>query len=300
MSTQSTIQQKLQEIQDLVNSNDGFPHAQLLRAIDELRLKVETPVETTSRLNFQMLQNICIRIALEHNVYSTLSSRQREPVTAAELAKQCNIDELLLIRIMRVLTAIGLADEVGECTYAANAVTEWQTRDASVGAIKHHHDLDLGMSGRLVEYMRGPGIKQFADKEKGEQSIFDFTFGKPNIFRLLEIHPEQKKSFDDYMAGRPRSKAWCEMFPALKLIDGFNEHRGDGILLVDVAGGVGHETVKFLEKFPQAKGRCILQDLSITLDKIGNLQYGIEKMTYDFFTPQPIRGRLNLSGQWCE
>jgi hypothetical protein len=238
-----------------------------------------------------MLQNICIRIALEHNVYTALASRHRKPVSAAELARECGIDKLLLIRIMRVLTAIGLADEVGECEYAGNAVTEWQTRDASVGAIKHHHDLDLGMAGRLVEYMRGPGIKQFADKEKGEQSLFDFTFGTHGIFGLLEIHPEQKKSFDDYMAGRPRSKAWCEMFPAReKVIDRFDEKGGDRVLLVDVAGGVGHETVKFKEMFPHAKGRCIVQDLPLTLDKIGELPYGIEKMHYDYFTPQPIRG----------
>lgn len=45
---------------------------------------------------------------------------------------------------MRVFTAIGLADEVDECEYAANA---------SVDAINQHHDLNIGIAGRLVEYI---------------------------------------------------------------------------------------------------------------------------------------------------
>jgi len=38
---------------------------------------------------------------------------------------------------MRVLTAIGFAQEVGEETYAANDVTRVKTTDGAIGAEKH-------------------------------------------------------------------------------------------------------------------------------------------------------------------
>ena len=40
---------------------------------------------------------------------------------------------------MRVLTAIGLAEEVGTETYAANANTHFKIRQGSIGAEKHQY-----------------------------------------------------------------------------------------------------------------------------------------------------------------
>ncbi|KAL8708439.1 MAG: hypothetical protein Q9225_007600 [Loekoesia sp. 1 TL-2023] len=138
--------------------------------------------------------------------------------------------------------------------------------------------------------MRGPGIHQFADKP-GEVTLFEYAHGTKSIFGLLEKNPEQKQAFDDYMRSRRLVNApqWFDIYPAA--INFANARKdADAILLVDIAGGPGQEVERFKQHYPDIPGRCVLQELTLTLDRIGKLQEGVETMAYDFFTPQPLKG----------
>lgn len=273
-------------------------HHDLLKELRRLQLAIETPIETCSRLNFQMLQNICLRIATERQLLQQIANRSGSPVGAAELHNLTDTDQLLIVRILRVLTAIGVVDEVDENTYAGNAVTEHAVTPGANGAMKHHFDLDMAHGGRLVEYMRRQPdntIYQFAGEPPGCQTLFDFTHGHPTIFGLLSSNTsfgqEQKRSFDDYMASkRPAEsmKQWFEIYPAAR--EFANAQSGpDGVLIVDVGGGPGQELVGLKQAHPELPGRYVLEDLPATLDRIASLPDGIEKLPYDFFTPQPIK-----------
>lgn len=200
---------------------------------------------------------------------------------------------------MRVLTVIGFATEVGESTYTSNAVTEHAVTPGAIGALKHHYDNDMAMGGRAVDYMRRKPdntIYQFAGEPEGCRTFFDFAIGYPTIFGLLSSNTdrgrEQKKSIDDYMAAKRPSasmKQWFEIYAAAsKLSDAKSE--ADSVLIVDVGGGPGQELVGLKAENPELPGRYVLQDLPITLDRISSLTPGIEKMPYNFFNPQPIRG----------
>ena len=63
------------------------------------------------------------------------------------------------------------------------------------------------------------------------------------------------------------------------------------ILLVDVGGGNGHDLIRFLNKYPSAWGRLILQDLPNLIQNLEGLSPGIQAMGHDFFTPQVIKGK---------
>ena len=63
------------------------------------------------------------------------------------------------------------------------------------------------------------------------------------------------------------------------------------VLIVDVAGGRGHDLEAFRRKFPHAQGRMILQDLPSVIDDIQDLDSQIERMAHDMFLPQPIKGK---------
>ncbi|OOQ90245.1 O-methyltransferase [Penicillium brasilianum] len=257
---------------------DKDHHAGLLRAIRELQLAAETPLETTSRLNFQIMQNISIRVAVEYGYLHVIAAKDGQPISATDLSQETKSDLLLTIRIMRVLTAIGLCDEVGYQLYAANERTRF--------------DLDFGMQkgGKLVEYMRGPGIQQFAD-EPDAVTLFKYAHGTDVIFGLLEKNAEQKQAFDDYMAARrvEGMPQWFDIYPAAKIVQGAQTESG-ATFMVDVGGGPGQEIARFKEKHPELPGRFILQDLPLTLERIERLPDGVEVMEYDFFTPQPIKG----------
>ena len=78
---------------------------------------------------------------------------------------------------------------------------------------------------------------------------------------------------------------------ASSLASGVNRDDPEAVLLVDVGGNWGHEVRSFHEAHPDAPGRLILEDLPVMIDKFqGTPPTGIEIMTYDFFTPQPIKG----------
>lgn len=110
---------------------------------------------------------------------------------------------------------------------------------------------------------------------------------------LFQRHPKHRKSFSDYVSMEAEEYSLADKFLTKERVTkGFDEQHGDEVLLADVAGGVGHETVKFKEMFPEAKGTRTVQDLPLTLDTIEELPIGTEKMHIDYFTAQPIQGRL--------
>ncbi|KAK5105851.1 hypothetical protein LTR62_001963 [Meristemomyces frigidus] len=297
-----TVKQRIEMLRKLAEADaagDGSAHHALLREIRSLQQTVETPIETTSRLNFQILQNICLRIAIEKRLLQTIVCRHGEPITAGELEAATETDRLLITRVMRVLSAVGLISEEGEEFYAANDVTRHAVTPGAIGALKHHFDLDMSLGGQLVDYMRrSPDntIYQSAGEPEENQTLFNFAHGHHTIFGLLSSDTdkgrEQKKSFDDYMAGKRMTGStlqWFDLYPtSARLADA--RTGSDNVLIVDVGGGPGQEIIGLKKRHPELPGRYILQDLPITLDRIGRVPEGVEKMPYDFFTPQPVAG----------
>ena len=73
------------------------------------------------------------------------------------------------------------------------------------------------------------------------------------------------------------------------IIDGFDASISDA-LFVDITGGRGHEVSQLKAKFPDAPGRFILEDLPVVIDDIKELDTSIERIKYDFFVSQPVKG----------
>jgi hypothetical protein len=81
-----------------------------------------------------------------------------------------------------------------------------------------------------------------------------------------------------------------EFFPVQeRLIDGADSH-DRAAFLVDIGGSLGHDLEEFNRKHPKVPGRLILQDLQSVLVQINYLDDRIERMAYDFFTENPIKG----------
>ena len=93
-----------------------------------------------------------------------------------------------------------------------------------------------------------------------------------------------------YRTDRPE---FLDVFPA----DGqlLQDCKDDDVLLVDVGGGRGHDIQKFIEKFPQKKGRLILQEIEDVAKQALEID-GMEVMVHDFFTPQPVKGAFDRNG----
>lgn len=71
----------------------------------------------------------------------------------------------------------------------------------------------------------------------------------------------------------------------------------DAVFLVDVGGSRGQDLTNFLARhgFTTFPGHLVLQDRAEVIDSIpkDSLEYGVEAVAHDFFTPQPVQGECS-------
>lgn len=65
--------------------------------------------------------------------------------------------------------------------------------------------------------------------------------------------------------------------------------KDDDVAIVDIAGGQGHIMEDVRKRYPNIKGRLIVQDLESTFKAVSGPPPGVEFMVYDIFTPQPLK-----------
>ena len=113
-----------------------------------------------------------------------------------------------------------------------------------------------------------------------------------HFFPWLNANLNYLGAFANYMTGYRAGKlSWADkqFYPVQhNLIDAADK---DGIFLVDVGGGKGHDLVELLQLHPQLPGRLVLQDKPETIASIEQpLPDQIEATVHDFFTEQPVKG----------
>ena len=148
------------------------------------------------------------------------------------------------------------------------------------------------MFSAIVPYLQKHGtIHQFPEKP-GEENLFQYAFGD-SIWSYLKSHQDWKRNFDAFMSYRHIPNPWYETYPVDKELSKSSlKDSPDSVLIVDVAGGVGHDIRAFREQYPMIPGRRILEDLPETLQKVSpDALPGIEIVPYDFYTAQPIKGK---------
>jgi hypothetical protein len=99
-------------------------------------------------------------------------------------------------------------------------------------------------------------------------------------------------NFNRFMPGFfGRTLVWLDWFPIPDVVfKGFDSSRSP-YLLVDVAGSVGRNLGEFYQRFgSEVKGRLALEDQPQVIDDIKDLDPRIERLKYNFFTPNPIKG----------
>lgn len=215
------------------------------------------------------------------------------PTSAAQLATASGVDHKLLIRIMRVLNASGFVGEASEENYIPTPLTKAMIMPALESGVKHTYDHDYQVLAQTHKYFQTNGYNNPTDST---DTPFQMAFGtKLNYFEYLVQDGKKFKDFDAIMTLNRNSKPhWVEYFPVQeRIIDEYlhNTKEGD-VFMVDVGGGLGHDLEYFKKKFPYV-GSLVLQDLPHTLSSV-SLSEGIEIMPYDFFTPQPVKGKTNI------
>jgi hypothetical protein len=140
----------------------------------------------------------------------------------------------------------------------------------------------------MPNYLESTGFKNVTGGPGPFETSHDTTDG---MFQFLNKRPALMSNFNAFMSGSLETrKSWFETFPVDDiLLDGASTDP-ESVLLIDIAGGEGHDVQAFHRQFPEVPGKLVLQDLPPTIDNIKSLDSKIIRQKYDFFTRQPIEG----------
>lgn len=146
---------------------------------------------------------------------------------------------------------------------------------------------------RVCSHM-GPMAKDsklFQFPTDGQLDPHTTAFGQDG-FHYMGEHREYGQAFEDFMTARRAAtwSQWFEIYPAgQELPKKSLKESPESILLVDVAGGQGYWTQRFQQAFSKTlPGRLVVEDQPFVIEN-AKLE-GVEKLSYDFFQPQPIKG----------
>ncbi|MCJ1374212.1 hypothetical protein MMC20_005444 [Loxospora ochrophaea] len=313
MSSQSSYPGVL--VQEVINAAKALPsdvfhddqaRQQLQEAMLRLSSALDTPTDRIWQISFQnpitpqaqLLPVTCT--AIEAGWFRALATKN-SPKTAADLAKATGTDELLIARLMRVLTAAGIVDETAPQTYAATPITNALAVPKVYEGLRHlaHEALPL-----WTEFPTYLAKTSYAVPSNSTSSPFVHHFGMMQ-WDYFKAHPERGRSFNTFQEGQRQGRGahWLDVYPAQERLgddDGFaTAHEADepeAVLLVDVGGGRGHDLRDF-RGWTRENGvlgrRLVLEDLPevvADVDRAAISAEGIEAVGYDFFAPQPVKG----------
>lgn len=144
----------------------------------------------------------------------------------------------------------------------------------------------------LPGYLQRNGYKVPQDVKTGP---FADTWGK-NTWALYKAEPWRGDIFNSFMTKwKEGTTIWTDRYPVQRNLCTNIDQTRNAVLLVDIGGGNGQMLKEFAQNPANKTGRLILQDLPEVLRFTESLKdQGIEPMPYDFFTPQPIKGKYVL------
>jgi hypothetical protein len=147
---------------------------------------------------------------------------------------------------------------------------------------------------KFPEWLDRSGLKCPSDSRDG---LFQYAFGtNMEAFEYWHSKPEILDNVNTAMQGVRASRlAWVDWFPVQERILKDAKTESHAVVLVDVAGGRGHDLEAFRTRFPQEKGKLVLEDLPVVIDDVKSVNEDIVLQKHDFFQPQPIQGICSLT-----
>ena len=109
-----------------------------------------------------------------------------------------------------------------------------------------------------------------------------------DAFTWLSEHPKNFSDFNQYMATQRRTApTWLSKYPLESEAQGCDPRKP---LFVDVGGGIGHQCVELMARYPKHPGRIILQDLAHCIEEALRSPK-LEVMVHNIYDPQPVKGQ---------
>ena len=277
---------------DDLQSSDGneILRQETIRNARSLVYQLETPRERLARMTyFEHSLFPVTRVLVDLGIFRELESVAPQPVNAKQLAEKSGADIRLLERLLKHVAVVDFIGETGPDEYVANEMTKCLASEGGEGLMKDIY-LASTIHHTFPEYFESIGHSNPLGKDKSawyhlyQQHFFDYVFAPG--------HEKIAEAFHAHMKFKSFGLKWFQFPGIMQDIFGSEQNLSlDQALIVDVGGSTGHALIEFASSNPGMPGRKILQDLPQTIESIdrkGLSSLGIESMSHDFFTEQPI------------
>jgi hypothetical protein len=231
------------------------------------------PAQQVMQVATGYMASSCLYAAITLNVADYLKDG---PLTMAELARATGANEDALYRVLRLLSSLGIFDEVAPRSFALTPAAELLRKDVP-GSLR-------GMAVFLPDPLHYRIYGNIMHSLATGKPAADYTVGMP-VFQYFEKDQAYSQVFNDAMTAfsAPVAGAAIETY----------DFSGIG-LLVDVAGGHGEVLMSILRACPTVKG--ILADLGHVVEgakpriESAGLADRMQAVACDFFQAVPAGG----------
>ncbi|KAK7182858.1 hypothetical protein DPSP01_011978 [Paraphaeosphaeria sporulosa] len=257
-----------------------------LLAAYALAARLETPWETTARLCMsQPALGAALKVCKDLQLFEKWYEGGDKALSSEQLSDLVPCEAALLERLLRHLASNHMLHEPSIGTYEQTPFTKSLLDPVFGEWINHLYDATLPTFFKLPEYLAQTKYKVPLDPENG---VFQYAKGwKGDMFNYYAAHPREGESFNHVMGGvMARQAGWLDIFPHDRVVE---TAVGDGPLVVDVGGNIGHDIERFRQAHPGTAERLYLQDRPEVV-KLSKSPDPVNKVAYDFFTPQPVKG----------
>ncbi|KAF7196059.1 O-methyltransferase hmp5 [Pseudocercospora fuligena] len=246
---------------------------------------------------FFMVQEL---VTVAHAIFFLMSINALDPIptsgsiSAADLAARVNCSTPLITRMMRMLVCSGFFKETEQDTYAHNrqSLSLVDSGNAALHQVMKD-DIFTKSWPALPEYFSARQMEEPNDPKHHPLGVAIGMDGR-DWHEVLARTPALMTRIHTAFTGKWSVAPATGLYPFENLVRASEECAATGrVFMVDVGGAFGDTQKEIRLAHPELKGKVITQDQEkvIAIIPAGHLpsELGIEPMSHDFWTPQPVK-----------
>ncbi|KAF2093148.1 S-adenosyl-L-methionine-dependent methyltransferase [Rhizodiscina lignyota] len=273
----------------LRDSNDQTARQKIIAAASSLIEELEIPPEKLARIGWgEPSRTAALRTAFDLGILTKLGE---EPMSSAQLAEGTKADPQLVARVMKHLASYGIVKEIGRDQYCGSPFSMASNDPTIRGGLIYSFEGMIPTFHGLPEFLAKTNYQVPTDSNDGPVQ-YGLRTDRP-FFAVLQSNTRLGTAFNNFMQGYAKARPrWVDYYPCEERL---GSGSGQGPLLVDVGGGLGHDITAFHSKFPNIPGQLVLEDTPKVIDEAksssSSLPPAIKPVPHDFFSPQPMEYR---------
>ncbi|KZL76596.1 s-adenosyl-l-methionine-dependent methyltransferase [Colletotrichum incanum] len=271
--------QEIRNINSESFQNEG-ERMEVLLEVYALMARLESPWETLPALG------AALKMCKDLKLFEKWQEQGAEAMTSGQLAEVIGgaCEPSLLYRILRLLASNHLLEESTIRTFEPTLFSTAITPPVFDVLIRSFYDLSLPLYTKMPEFFAETG---YENPQDSTNTVFQHAHGwNGNLWSYYQAHPKKQEQFNTIQQTiSAQQPAWTDIFSVHTLLDA----DPGAPLLVDVGGSTGYDLLKFYQAHPDKASQLYLEDLGPVI-RSALLPEGINKIEYDFFCMQSIKG----------